>query len=45
MPGGRTDHPATIIVGQTAVIEFAKQFDPQYFHVDPEAAANGPYKG
>ena len=45
VPGVRTEHPATIIVDQSAVIEFAEQFDPQYFHVDPKAAAEGPFKG
>ena len=45
LPGARVEHPATVTVDQTAVIEFAEQFDPQYFHIDPEAAANGPFKG
>ncbi|MGW7681883.1 MaoC family dehydratase [Kribbella sp. NPDC054772] len=45
VPGVRTEHPATLTVDQTAVIEFAEQFDPQYFHVDPEAAADGPFNG
>lgn len=27
------------------IFEFARQFDPQYFHVDPVKAAKGPYKG
>lgn len=44
-PGAPVEHPATITVDQTAVIEFAEQFDPQYFHVDPEAAAEGPFQG
>ncbi|HET6741010.1 MAG TPA: MaoC family dehydratase [Kribbella sp.] len=44
-PGAPVEHPATITVDQTAVIEFAEQFDPQYFHVDPEAAADGPFNG
>ncbi|GAA1585294.1 MULTISPECIES: MaoC family dehydratase [Kribbella] len=45
VPGARVEHPATITVDQSAVIEFAEQFDPQYFHVDPEAAADGPFDG
>lgn len=45
VPGARTEHPATLTVDQAAVIEFAEQFDPQYFHVDPVAAADGPFKG
>ncbi|HEY3560739.1 MAG TPA: MaoC family dehydratase [Kribbella sp.] len=44
-PGARVEHPATITVDQSSVIEFAEQFDPQYFHVDPAAAANGPFNG
>jgi acyl dehydratase len=27
------------------IIEFAKRFDPQEFHTDPEAAARGPFGG
>ncbi|MET9271358.1 MaoC family dehydratase [Kribbella sp. NPDC003557] len=45
VPGARTEHPATLTVNEAAVIDFAEQFDPQYFHVDPEAAADGPFKG
>ncbi|MFI5690226.1 MaoC family dehydratase [Kribbella sp. NPDC051586] len=45
VPGAPVEHPATITVDQADVIEFAEQFDPQYFHVDPDAAADGPYKG
>ncbi|MGZ0151154.1 MaoC family dehydratase [Kribbella sp. WER1] len=45
LPGARAEHPATITVDQTTVIEFAEQFDPQYFHVDPAAAADGPFGG
>ncbi|HZX06935.1 MaoC family dehydratase [Kribbella sp.] len=45
VPGARVEHPATLTVDQAAVIEFAEQFDPQYFHVDPVAAADGPFHG
>jgi acyl dehydratase len=34
-----------ITVTQAEVIEFAQRFDPQAFHVDPEAAAHGPFGG
>jgi acyl dehydratase len=34
-----------ITLSQASIIDFAKQFDPQYFHTDPEAAKNGPYGG
>ena len=27
------------------IIEFAKLYDPQPFHIDPNVAKNGPYKG
>ncbi|GAA1605405.1 MaoC family dehydratase [Kribbella hippodromi] len=45
VPGVRTDHPGTVTVDQAALIEFAEQFDPQYIHTDPDAAADGPFKG
>ena len=32
-------------VDQASIIAFAKEFDPQPFHVDPAAAASGPYRG
>jgi acyl dehydratase len=30
---------------QASIVTFAKEFDPQPFHVDPVAAAAGPYRG
>ncbi|OXM49681.1 MaoC family dehydratase [Amycolatopsis alba] len=30
---------------EAQIIEFAKEYDPQSFHVDPAAAANGPFAG
>jgi acyl dehydratase len=35
----------TIAVGADEIIAFAKQFDPQKFHTDPEAAKSGPFSG
>ncbi len=35
----------TISVGESEIIEFARRFDPQAFHVNPEAAARGPFGG
>jgi len=35
----------SIAVTQEEVIAFARQYDPQYFHVDPEAAAASPFGG
>ncbi len=32
-------------VHQAEVLDFAKQWDPQWFHTDPEAAARGPFEG
>jgi len=32
-------------VEESEIIEFAKRFDPQDFHTDPEAAARGPFGG
>jgi acyl dehydratase len=34
-----------ITVDQAGIIEFAKRFDPQDMHTDPERAAKGPYGG
>lgn len=34
---------ATVDEGQ--IVEFAKEYDPQFFHVDPVAAADGPFGG
>ncbi|MFI5730685.1 MaoC family dehydratase [Kribbella sp. NPDC051587] len=43
--GTRTEHPGRVVVGQGEIVEFARRFDPQFFHVDPAAAADGPYHG
>lgn len=32
-------------VSEQEIIDFARQYDPQPFHVDPEAAAASPYSG
>ncbi|MGW6282261.1 MaoC family dehydratase [Kribbella sp. NPDC055071] len=45
VPGRRTAHPATMVVEQAEIIDFARRFDPQYIHLDPGAAADGPYHG
>jgi len=34
-----------IAVEADAIVEFAKQFDPQAFHTDPEAAKQTPFRG
>jgi len=35
----------TISISEAEIIDFATRFDPQYFHIDPEAAKGGPYGG
>jgi acyl dehydratase len=42
-PGDVHDFPDTITVDEKRMIEFATEFDPQPFHVDP--AAGGPFGG
>jgi acyl dehydratase len=42
---GALHHYGAITVDQAEVIAFAAKFDPQYIHVDPEAAARGPFGG
>ncbi len=32
-------------VGQDEILDFARQWDPQWFHTDPERAAQGPFDG
>jgi len=38
-------HAGPYAVRETEVLDFAKQWDPQWFHTDPEAAACGPFDG
>ena len=33
------------LVTEADVLQFAKAYDPQWFHTDPEAAAEGPFGG
>ena len=42
---GRTHECGSVGVDAASIISFAKEFDPQPFHVDPAAAASGPYRG
>jgi acyl dehydratase len=42
---GTTYDCGSVEVSEAEIISFAKQFDPQPFHVDPEAAAAGPFGG
>ncbi len=42
---GTTYDCGSVRVGQAEIIAFAKEYDPQPFHVDPVAAASGPFGG
>lgn len=42
---GTTFEYGQISVSADQIIEFARRFDPQPIHVDPEAAARGPFGG
>ena len=43
-PARRTT-AAHVSVDQAEILSFAKKFDPQPIHVDPDAAARGPFGG
>lgn len=42
---GSTYEYGAVAVDEAQLIAFARQFDPQSLHVDPEAAARGPFGG
>jgi acyl dehydratase len=42
---GSTFEYGSITVSLEEIIEFAKRFDPQPIHIDPEAAKRGPFRG
>jgi acyl dehydratase len=42
---GAVHRYGAIMVDEAEVIAFATRFDPQYIHVNPEAAAHGPFGG
>ena len=44
-PGRRIDLPGTFTVTEEEIIAFARQFDPQPFHTDPEAAKRTAFRG
>src|SRR3954447_9979986 len=44
VPGATSEHGPTR-VQEAEVVEFARAFDPQPFHVDADAAAAGPFGG
>ena len=41
----KVTYTALAAVGADEIVAFAKQFDPQTLHTDPEAAKNGPFGG
>lgn len=42
---GREFELGSVTVTEEEIIEFASKFDPQPFHVDPDAAVDGPFGG
>jgi len=42
---GATYECGTVIIDEASIVNFAKEFDPQPFHVDTVAAAAGPFGG
>ncbi|HLI42649.1 MAG TPA: MaoC family dehydratase [Streptosporangiaceae bacterium] len=44
-PPGATYECGSVSVNEAGIVAFARQFDPQPFHVDPVAAAAGPFGG
>jgi len=42
---GTTTEHGSIRVDEDELVDFGRRFDPQPFHVDPDAAAAGPYGG
>jgi acyl dehydratase len=42
---GRVFELGSVVVTEEAIVEFATRYDPQPFHVDPEAAADSPFGG
>ena len=43
-PGQRFE-TGSVTVSEAEIIAFAKQFDPQYYHIDPEAAKKSAFGG
>lgn len=42
---GQIHDLGTVTISQSEIIDFAKQFDPQYFHIDPEQAKASRFGG
>jgi len=44
-PVGTEAEHGSVEMTEEAMVAFAREFDPQPFHIDPEAAASGPFGG
>lgn len=44
-PVGRRFETESLTVSEADILDFARRFDPQYFHADPDAAKAGPFGG
>lgn len=42
---GEVTEIGPVTVSEAEIVDFASRFDPQYFHVDADAAKDGPYGG
>ncbi len=42
---GERVHLGSVDITEAAIVEFANEFDPQPFHIDPEAAKETPFGG
>ena len=42
---GQTIEAGQTTLGEQEIIEFARQYDPQWFHTDAQAARDGPFGG
>ena len=42
---GEVTEIGPVKVSEDEILEFANRFDPQYFHIDPEAAVDSPFGG
>ncbi|HUF86918.1 MAG TPA: MaoC family dehydratase [Thermohalobaculum sp.] len=45
LPVGFTFETAAQTLTEAEILDFARQWDPQYFHTDPERAKDSPYGG
>ena len=42
---GEVTEIGPVTVSEADIVEFAERYDPQFFHVDPEGAKDGPFGG